>query len=67
MAKIVVCDVCHKPLDGKELAPFDYRKTRLYIPARIHDPREGDWRDADLCKYCLIDALYSQDDRPKAG
>jgi hypothetical protein len=65
MAQITVCDVCGKGITPKDDEPFDFRKCRLSVSVQIHNSTE--WKKADICRYCLIDALASQDDRPKAG
>lgn len=64
MAQKTVCDVCGRDIVARDSQPFEFHNGRLRVS--IHATVEihrGDWQKADVCRYCLIDALATQDDR----
>jgi len=69
------CDICgteitpenKKPatFTGKKVSTHGLPKRELMVQLVEHDPC-GD-EDACVCKYCMIDAIKSADDRPMEG
>jgi len=72
------CDVCGVELDKQNLPSGGFLvKSRLGAELRTSDGRVFHFEvigavgkcanDGDFCKYCILDALYSADDRPRQG
>lgn len=64
----VYCDQC-----GKEVDLAGYSNNKLgrmsasvgHLDVEVIVSQNGVSNRGDYCKYCILDALYTQDDRPK--
>ncbi len=74
-----ICDKCGHEIqkstlgDGlnREFKKMDQMSVevhkRTYAVVKLEKVREDGEPEADLCHYCVVDALKTLDDRPKAG
>ena len=72
------CDACGEELTSRNLPSGGFMvKSRLGAELRTSDGRVFHFEvigavgkcanDGDFCKYCILDALNSADDRPRQG
>ena len=63
------CDKCGAEITDKNIANFNNRisaeiKTRNgRMMVEVISGKDSTWNDGDFCKYCILDALYTLDDR----
>lgn len=74
MSTVKLCDKCGKQISsGMVLRPVQVMAgdsdAYLFVTAQSYNhpiPRgEAYYEEKDYCKYCIIDAVNAQDDRPK--
>ena len=74
------CDICETQLSADNQSSFDGENFRLkasiakklclgekILSVEVITAKDSTWNDGDFCKYCVLDALYKLDDRPKAA
>ncbi len=44
----------------------EVKKRNKTLKVEVMTGTDGTWNDGEWCKYCVLDALYKLDDRPKA-
>ena len=69
------CDICDEEIIERNSVSFAQEDFRLKAELKSKDGIElqvevvtagnGIWNKGDFCKYCVLDALYQLDDRPK--
>ena len=68
------CDICEVFLDEKNhLYDDNTFKSKMggtnnnEIEVNVQIALNGTWNKGDFCKYCVIDTIKIQDDRPKSA
>ena len=70
------CDKCERemddsntPKDGKNLGRIEatLKHDTSQLQAEVLTTWKGTANAGDICKYCVLDALYKLDDRPRAA
>lgn len=64
------CDVCDSELTPLNEVSKNTRRLRgenACIMFEVTTGLRGTWNAGDFCKYCVIDIINEQDDRPKTS
>lgn len=70
------CDYCEREIDdSNKVGEIDHlhrlsttlEKGALKLKIQVVTGSNTSWNSGDFCKYCVLDALYTLDDRPKVG
>ena len=64
------CDICESELTNRDFGRQAGSYTRYKTPIlnfEITTGKDGVWNGGDFCRYCIIDAVNTLDDRPKAS
>jgi hypothetical protein len=65
------CDVCGRELDDQNAPRLGANGSRLQatvgrLTVEVVNTLDGATNTGDVCRHCILDALYALDDRPQA-